>query len=82
MRDHFAVAEADFKSKSVAKNLLDDAALDRVEREARLFPQGGYQKVAFRDRLQAEAPFYLRTNKPTILRKMDDTNEAYVSNIE
>lgn len=81
MKDHFAVAEENFKQKSKAKD-LDASALERLEREARLYPQGGNQKIAFRDKLIQEAPFYLRSNKPTIVRKMDETNPGYVSNIE
>ena len=53
-----------------------------IERETRLFPQGGHAKVSLRDQFQKATPFYFKVNKPVIVRKMDHDAGKYVSNME
>lgn len=40
-----------------------------IEKELRLYPQGGDERVLLRDKFQETIPFFLRENKPTIYRK-------------
>jgi hypothetical protein len=67
------------KSKNVP---LDPLEVERMERETRMHPQGGMQKVLLGEQLSKQAPFYLKSHKPTILRKIPVESEAYQSVME
>ena len=43
-----------------------------VENDINLYPQGGNDRVLLRDKFQQSVPFYLRENKPTIFRKVNE----------
>jgi len=59
---------------------MDKEERQTIERETRLYPQGGADRVLLRDKFQENAPFYLRTNKPVIVRKTNAYN--YASTLE
>ena len=52
--------------------LYTDGIPPHIEKDARLFPQGGSDRVLLRDKFQEAIPFYLRENKPVILRKPNE----------
>ena len=55
------------------KEKLDSLTLPpHVEIENKMYPQGGNDKVLLRDKFAQQMPFYLRENKPTIYRYVDE----------
>lgn len=53
-------------------NLYLDGMPPHVEKEKNLYPQGGNDRVLLRDKFQQSLPFYLRENKPTIYRYVNE----------
>ena len=51
---------------------LDPLEQERLERETRIHPQGGVEKVALAENFTKAAPNYLKTHKPTIVRKIPE----------
>ena len=53
-------------------NIYLDGMPPNVEKEKNLYPQGGNDRVLLRDKFQQSLPFYLRENKPTIYRYVNE----------
>jgi len=58
----------------------DQTEIDGLQRDLKLYPQGGDKQVMLRDKFQQSAPFYLKHNKPVFSRKTNE--DRYQSTME
>lgn len=60
-----------FENSGIGKKYTDGLP-PHIEKDIKLYPQGGNDRVLLRDKFQESVPFYLRENKPTIYRKPNE----------